>query len=44
VYYDPAQNRYFTGLDDCRGFQKVVVYERDGRYYLPDPDHRGDDD
>ncbi|HUL69375.1 MAG TPA: hypothetical protein VLT17_03960 [Gemmatimonadales bacterium] len=35
VYYDAAQNRYFTGLKDCRGFKQVVVYERNGRYYLP---------
>jgi|GEM_PF-1652731 len=38
VYYDQTQDRYFTGLDDCRGFKRVVVYQRDGRYYRPDRD------
>jgi len=35
VYYDPSQDRYFTDLQDCRGFKRVVVYQREGRYYLP---------
>ena len=39
VYYDGA--RYYSRSLESTGFGAVVVYQRDGRYYMPDAD--GDD-
>ena len=39
VYYDGA--RYYSRRLEAPGFRTVVVYQRDGKYYMPDAD--GDD-
>ena len=39
VYYDGAS--YYSGRREATGFHAVVVYQRDGKYYMPDAD--GDD-
>jgi hypothetical protein len=39
VYYDGA--RYYSGKRDSKGFRAVIVYQREGKYYMADAD--GDD-
>jgi hypothetical protein len=39
VYYDGA--RYYSRRLESTRFRAVVVYQRDGKYYMPDAD--GDD-
>ena len=39
VYYDGA--RYYSRRVEPKGFQAVVVYQRDGKYYMAEAD--GDD-
>ena len=36
VYYDGT--RYYSGQVAPAGFRAVVVYQREGKYYLPDED------
>ena len=36
VYYDGT--RYYSGAVARTGFRTVVVYQREGKYYLPDED------
>ena len=36
VYYDGT--RYYSGEVATKGFQAVIVYQREGKYYLPDED------
>jgi hypothetical protein len=41
VYYDGS--RYYSRRVESPGFRAVVVYQREGKYYMADADGDGDD-
>ena len=40
LYYDGT--RYYSRRHDPKGLRAVIVYQRDGKYYLPDADGDGE--
>lgn len=40
VYYDGAS--YYSRRDESTGFRAVIVFQRDGKYYLPAEDDHDD--